>query len=90
MRAGLGAREHDEVVAVEAAGMGDAVAHRGALPPPVLPRAVQEAAARRVQPMHDMFVEPSRAHADVLLTGGGHNQEAIQSLADRVLRLLAG
>ena len=51
MRVGVGAREHDEVVAVEAAGLGDAVAHRGALPPPVLPRAVQKAAARRVQPM---------------------------------------
>lgn len=51
---------------------------------------VEDQHARRVQPMHDMFVEPSRAHADVLLTGGGHNQEAIQSLADRVLRLLAG
>ena len=51
MRVGVGAREYDEVVAVEAAGLGGAVAHRGALPPPVLPRAVQKAAARRVQPM---------------------------------------
>ena len=51
MRVGVGAREHNEVVAVEAAGLGDAVAHQGALPPPVLPRAVQKAAARRVQLM---------------------------------------
>ena len=38
--------------------------------------------------MHDMFVEPSRAHADVLLTEGGRNVEAIGALADRVLDLL--
>lgn len=42
----------------------------------------------RVQPMHDMFVEPSRTYADVLLTEGGRNVKAIGALADRVLELL--
>lgn len=43
---------------------------------------------RRVQPMHDRFVEPSRAHADVLIPRGGHNREAIESFAARVRELL--
>ena len=42
----------------------------------------------RVQPMHDLFVEPSRAHADMLIPRGGHNREAIEALARRVLGLL--
>lgn len=44
--------------------------------------------AHRVQPMHEIFVEPSRAFAHVLLPGGGHNTEAIRDIADRVLSML--
>jgi uridine kinase len=44
---------------------------------------------RRVQPMHALFVEPSREHADVLVPRGGLNQEAIEALAARVRELLA-
>lgn len=51
-------------------------------------RAVEDQHVRRVQPMHDVFVEPSRAHADVLIAEGGHNVEAIQALVDRVAALL--
>ena len=43
---------------------------------------------QRVQPMHDLFVEPSRTHADVLIPRGGHNREAIEALAARVLELV--
>ena len=43
---------------------------------------------QRVQPMHDLFVEPSRAYADLLIPHGGHNQDAIEALAARVLELL--
>ncbi len=43
-----------------------------------------------VQPMHERFVEPSRAHADVVIRGGGHNREAIAELAERVLALMEG
>lgn len=42
-----------------------------------------------VQPMHERFVEPTRAHADIVIEGGGHNLEAIRRLADRVRALLA-
>jgi uridine kinase len=43
---------------------------------------------RRVQPMHDLFVEPSREHADVLVPHGGLNIEAIEELAARVRALM--
>ena len=45
---------------------------------------------KRVQPMHERFVEPSRVHADVVLTGGGHNLAGIEALAVRVRALGAG
>jgi uridine kinase len=42
---------------------------------------------RVVQPMHDRFVEPSRAVADVVLEGGGHNLTAIERIATRIRAL---
>lgn len=41
-----------------------------------------------VRPMHDQFVEPSKAHADVIIRDGGYNREAVFALVDRVRRLL--
>ena len=38
----------------------------------------------RVQPMHDLFVEPSREHADVVISEGAHNHKALHALAQRV------
>lgn len=43
----------------------------------------------RVQPMHERFVEPTRTHADVVISRGGHNLAAIQRLVRRVEELLA-
>lgn len=42
-----------------------------------------------VQPMHDLFVEPSRAHADLTILEGGYNRSAVRSLVDRIRSLLA-
>lgn len=42
---------------------------------------------RRVQPMHERFVEPSRSYADIVIPRGGHNRAAIEALAGRVLEL---
>tara|TARA_Y100001970_G_scaffold264161_1_gene350486 strand:+ start:5049 stop:5666 length:618 start_codon:yes stop_codon:yes gene_type:complete len=42
----------------------------------------------RVQPMHEIYVEPSRVHADYFIPEGGYNIEAIQALADQILGLL--
>lgn len=44
----------------------------------------------RVQPMHDLFVEPSRSYADVVIVEGAHNTEAIRALAERVVEMLQG
>ena len=38
--------------------------------------------------MHDLFVEPSRVHAHVILAGGGHNVVAVEALVDRIVALL--
>ncbi|TVR92539.1 MAG: uridine kinase [Trueperaceae bacterium] len=35
---------------------------------------------RTVKPMHDLFVEPSKQHADLILPGGGQNQVALDVL----------
>jgi uridine kinase len=42
-----------------------------------------------VRPMHLEFVEPSKAHADVIVQEGGHNHAAIFRIAGHVRRLLA-
>ena len=40
-----------------------------------------------VRPMHEMYVEPSRKYADILIPGGGHNHNAVQLLLN-LLRLM--
>ena len=50
--------------------------------------AVVEWHRERVQPMHDLFVEPSREHADVVISEGAHNREAIRILAQRVSEMV--
>ena len=50
---------------------------------------VQSQHENRVEPMHARFVHPTRAYADVLIPGGGHNLRAIESLAARLHALLA-
>jgi uridine kinase len=44
---------------------------------------------RTVRPMHQEFVEGSRAHADIIIPEGGRNQVAIDLLASR-LRMVSG
>ena len=52
------------------------------------PKTVRQQHLERVQPMHEMYVQPSRVHADFLIPEGGHNIDAIRALADQVLGLL--
>ena len=40
-----------------------------------------------VRPMHEMYVEPSRKYADILIPGGGHNHKGVQLLLN-LLRLM--
>lgn len=50
--------------------------------------AVRAEHTRSVQPMHVRFVEPSRIHADVTITGGARNSRAVGELAERLERWL--
>ncbi|WP_052155164.1 MULTISPECIES: uridine kinase [Thermus] len=43
----------------------------------------------KVKPMHLAFVEPSKRHADVILTGGGQNPVALEMLKAKALSRLA-
>ncbi len=51
-------------------------------------KTVKQQHIERVQPMHEIYVQPSRVHADFLIPEGGHNIESIRALADQVLGLL--
>jgi uridine kinase len=41
-----------------------------------------------VRPMHLEFVEPTRRYADVIIPEGGHNNVAIDMIADRIRHLI--
>jgi uridine kinase len=45
---------------------------------------------RTVKPMHDLFVEPTKQHADLIVPEGGRNHVALAVLASFVERALAG
>ena len=37
-----------------------------------------------VQPMHEMYVEPSKRHANIIIPEGGHNMVAVNMLMERI------
>lgn len=39
---------------------------------------------RTVKPMHDLFVEPTKQYADLILPEGGKNRVALEVLVDHV------
>ncbi len=43
---------------------------------------------KTVRPMHEEFVEPSRRHADLIVTEGGHNRVAMDLLLRRIEALV--
>ncbi len=44
---------------------------------------------RTVKPMHDLFVEPTKQHADLIVPEGGRNRVALDVLASYVARFVA-
>ena len=42
-----------------------------------------------VRPMHDQFVEPTKAYADIIIPGGGYNNVAVDLLKTKVASLLS-
>jgi uridine kinase len=53
------------------------------------PESVRAQYAATVRPMHLEFVEPSKDHADVVVTGGGHNRSGVEQVVAAVRRALA-
>ena len=37
-----------------------------------------------VKPMHEMYVEPSKRHANIIIPEGGHNMVAVNMLMERI------
>ena len=42
-----------------------------------------------VKPMHEMFVEPSKRKADIIIPEGGHNAIAVSTIIDAINKKLA-
>lgn len=38
--------------------------------------------------MHELFVEPSKKHADIIIPEGGRNEVALAMVTERIKRLL--
>lgn len=43
---------------------------------------------KTVRPMHEVFIEPSRQQADMLVMGGGLNDKAAEFIASAILEKL--
>ena len=37
-----------------------------------------------VKPMHELFVEPSKRRADIIIPEGGHNTVALEMVIERI------
>lgn len=49
---------------------------------------VKEQYSKTVRPMHDLFVEPSKVHADIIVPEGGFNPKATDLLLTKVASLV--
>lgn len=49
---------------------------------------VSEQYQATVKPMYHAFIEPNKVHADMIITGGGENQTALQVVAHHVQSIL--
>ena len=43
-----------------------------------------------VKPMHEMYVEPSKRNADIIVPEGGHNLVAMDMLTERIRAHVSG
>ncbi len=53
-------------------------------------RSVVDQWQNTVKPMHEMYVEPSKKNAHIIIPEGGHNQVALDMIIDRLTRHLRG
>ena len=56
---------------------------RGRTPQMVIDRYIET-----LKPMHELYIEPSKRYADLIVPQGGHNKEAIKLLTDYIRSLL--
>lgn len=54
------------------------------------PQSVIDQYRTTVKPMHDLYVEPTKQYADLIVPEGGNNQVAIAVLANHVRAFIAG
>jgi uridine kinase len=50
---------------------------------------VSEQYLATVRPMHDLYVEPSKIHADIIVPEGGHNPVALDLLISHIRKIIA-
>ena len=52
------------------------------------PQMVIDRYASMLKPMHELYIEPSKKYADLIIPQGGHNHVAIKLLTDYIRSLL--
>lgn len=54
------------------------------------PQMVTDRYQQMLKPMHELYIEPSKRYADLIVPQGGHNMVAIKLLTDYIRSLLPG
>lgn len=64
------------------------VIHRDCIERGRTPQMVIDRYAETLKPMHELYIEPSKRYADLIVPQGGHNKVAIKLLTDYIRSLL--
>ena len=51
-------------------------------------KSIEEQYLKTVRPMHDLYVEPSKVYADIIVPEGGYNQVAIDLILARIQQMI--
>lgn len=66
------------------------VIHRDCIERGRTPQMVTDRYQEMLKPMHELYIEPSKRYADLIVPQGGHNMVAIKLLTDYIRSLLPG
>lgn len=64
------------------------VIHRDCIERGRTPQMVIDRYAETLKPMHELYIEPSKRYADLIVPQGGHNRVAVKLLTDYIRSLL--
>lgn len=64
------------------------VIHRDCIERGRTPQMVIDRYAETLKPMHELYIEPSKRYADLIVPQGGHNKVAVKLLTDYIRSLL--